>query len=139
MESQYNWKGISIDINEQSISSFNPNRKNKGICADATSVNYNDLLSQHYKSKNIDYLQLDCNPPNITYDILQKIPFDTYKFGVITYEHDYYNDETGSFREKSRKILNSHGYKLICGNISSLKDKNPFEDWWIHLNNLEDI
>ena len=132
LETQYNWKGISIDINEQSISIFNSNRKNKGICADATSINYSDLLSQHYESKNIDYLQLDCDPPNITYDILQKIPFDTYKFGVITYEHDYYNDETGSFREKSRKILNSHGYKLICGNVSPLKDKYPFEDWWIH-------
>ena len=46
----------------------------------------------------IDYLQLDCDPPVITYKILLKIPFDKVKFGVITYEHDHYNDITNSYR-----------------------------------------
>jgi len=132
LETQFDWQGISIDINQQSIMSFNNNRKNVGICADATSIDYIQLFSEHYKSTNIDYLQLDCDPPNITFDVLEKIPFDTYKFGVITYEHDFYNDITGSYREKSRVFLKSKGYKLICGNISPLKDKYPFEDWWIH-------
>jgi len=80
----------------------------------------------------IDYLQLDCDPPNITYDILLKIPFDKIKFGVITYEHDYYNDKTKSYRDKSREYLISKGYKLIVGNISPDRNNNPFEDWWIH-------
>ena len=132
LETQFDWQGISIDINQQSIMSFNNNRKNVGICADATSIDYIQLFSEHYKSTNIDYLQLDCDPPNITFDVLEKIPFDTYKFGVITYEHDFYDDATGSYREKSRSFLKSKGYKLICGNISPLKDKYPFEDWWIH-------
>ena len=132
LEKEFDWKGVSIDINPKSKELFDKNRKNESICADATSIDYIQLLSEHYKSTSIDYLQLDCDPANITYDILEKIPFDTYKFGVITYEHDFYNDITGSYREKSRVFLKSKGYKLICGNISPLKDKYPFEDWWIH-------
>jgi FkbM family methyltransferase len=132
LEKEFDWKGISVDINPKSKELFDKNRKNKCICTDAVKMDYNQVLEEHYKSKKIDYLQLDCDPANITYDILQKIPFDSYKFGVITYEHDYYNDETGSYREKSRVFLKGKGYKLICGNISPLKDKYPFEDWWIH-------
>ncbi len=132
LEKEFDWKGVSIDINPKSKELFDKNRKNESICADATSIDYIQLLSEHYKSTSIDYLQLDCDPANITYDILQKIPFDNFKFGVITYEHDFYNDSTGSYREKSRVFLKGKGYKLICGNISPLKDKYPFEDWWIH-------
>jgi beta-1,4-mannosyl-glycoprotein beta-1,4-N-acetylglucosaminyltransferase len=132
LETQFDWKGISVDIHPDCKELFDKNRKNECICADATSIDYIKLFSEHYKSASIDYLQLGCNPANITYDILQKIPFDTYKFGVITYEHDFYDDATGSYREKSRSFLKSKGYKLICGNISPLKDKYPFEDWWIH-------
>jgi beta-1,4-mannosyl-glycoprotein beta-1,4-N-acetylglucosaminyltransferase len=132
LETQFDWQGISIDIHPDSKDLFDKNRKNECICKDATSIDYIQLFSEHYKSTSIDYLQLDCDPANITYDILEKIPFDTYKFGVITYEHDFYNDHTGSYREKSRSFLKSKGYKLICGNISPLKDKYPFEDWWIH-------
>jgi hypothetical protein len=132
LETQFDWQGISIDMHPDSKDLFDKNRKNECICKDATSIDYIQLFSEYYKSTSIDYLQLDCDPANITYDILQKIPFDIYKFGVITYEHDFYNDHTGSYREKSRSFLKSKGYKLICGNISPLKDKYPFEDWWIH-------
>ena len=132
LEYDFNWSGVSIDINIVSVEGFNNVRKNKCLCADATKIDYIKLLNENYESTNIDYLQLDCDPPNITFDILSKIPFDNYKFGVITYEHDHYNDNTGKYREKSREFLKERGYKLIAGNISSYKDKCPFEDWWIH-------
>ncbi len=132
LEYEFNWSGVSIDINISSVEGFNNVRKNKCLCEDATKIDYIKLLNDNFKSANIDYLQLDCDPPNITFDILTKIPFDKYKFGVITYEHDHYNDNTGKYREKSREFLKERGYKLIAGNISSYKDKCPFEDWWIH-------
>jgi hypothetical protein len=80
---------------------------------------------------NMDYLQLDCDPPNITYDILNKIPFDKYKFAIITYEHDYYIDETKSFQEKSKNYLEGLGYLRVISNISP-DDNRPYEDWWVH-------
>ena len=35
------------------------------------------------------------------------------------------------FRKKSRKYLESFGYKLIVDNISP-DDDRPYEDWWVH-------
>ena len=131
LETNFSWKGISVDIDKNYVDYFNKNRINKCICDDATKINYEKLL-QKYDISNIDYLQLDCDPPNITYEILLTIPFNKYKFGVITYEHDFYNDITGEYRQKSRDFLLNKGYKLIAGNISPYKDDNPFEDWWIH-------
>ena len=132
LENKFNWYGISIDIKYEKTIEFNNNRKNKSICTDASKIDYKQLLSDYFKCTNIDYLQLDCDPPNTTFEILKKIPFDIYKFGVITYEHDYYNDPSGKYRNESRNFLNKQGYKLICGNISAMKNKYPFEDWWIH-------
>ena len=132
LETDFAWTGISVDFNNIFVNNFNTNRDNKCICSDATKIDYLELLSTNYTSTNIDYLQLDCDPPNITFDILQKIPFDQYKFGVITYEHDFYNDNTGSYREKSRVFLKEKGYLLIAGNISPYRNTCPFEDWWIH-------
>ena len=129
LEENYNWSGISIDINQESYRIFNEKRRNKCICKDATKIDYKTLLKDYTE---IDYLQLDCDPPVITYLILLKIPFDRVKFGVITYEHDYYSDVTESYREKSRDYLKKLGYKMVVGNISPNKENNPFEDWWIH-------
>ena len=57
-------------------------------------------------------------------------PLVEYKFGVITYEHDYYTDESKSYRDLSRKFLKSKGYKLMVSNIAP-NDTDIFEDWWI--------
>ena len=130
LEKDFNWKGLSIDINIDSWYSFIEKRENQCLNVNALECDYNNILEKY--GNIIDYLQLDCDPPNITYDILLKIPFDKIKFGVITYEHDYYNDKTKSYREKSREYLINKGYKLIVGNISPDRNNNPFEDWWIH-------
>ena len=63
--------------------------------------------------------------------MLLKIPFETRKFAVITFEHDYYFEENSDVRRKSRKYLESHGYELIASNIA-LDNHNPYEDWWVH-------
>ncbi len=132
LEKEFDWKGISIDLNQNYIIDFMTNRNNKCICADAKTIDYDKLLTYFSPNNQIDYLQLDCDPANITYEILLRIPFDKYKFGVITYEHDYYYDSTKSYREKSREYLKSKGYILVAGNISPNNFENPFEDWWIH-------
>jgi hypothetical protein len=59
------------------------------------------------------------------------MPFDTKRFGVITFEHDHYADPTGGYREKARKYLESYGYVLFASNISPDEDR-PYEDWFVH-------
>ena len=131
LEDQYNWKGISVEIQEHEVNKFQNIRSNPIYLGDATQINYSDFLKNNSFGTHIDYLQLDCDPPSVTYDILTKIPFDKHKFAVITYEHDHYVDQTGSYRDKSREYLKSKGYVLVVSNISP-DDNSPFEDWWIH-------
>lgn len=128
LEKEFEWKGISIDIDSKLVEIFNNNRDNKAIQKDATKINYNELLQ---KNLIIDYLQIDCDPPAISYKVLQKIPFHTHKFAVITFEHDHYLDDTQSIRDKSRKFLQSFGYELVVSNISP-DDYCSYEDWWVH-------
>jgi SAM-dependent methyltransferase len=131
LEQQFDWKGVALDIDESFVNAHNTERKNPCIMKDATKINYPAFLSGLDFSNEIDYLQLDCDPPSITYQILLTLPFDTHKFAVITYEHDFYCDETKSFQEKSRKYLESYGYIRVVNNISP-DDNRPYEDWWVH-------
>ena len=121
------WTGISIDINANSVNTFREKRKNTVIESDATKVNYSELLTE----TTVDYLQIDCDPPTVSYQVLEKIPFHTHKFAVITFEHDDYADDTQSIREKSRKYLESYGYILIADDIAP-DDYCNYEDWWVH-------
>ena len=131
LESEFEWKGVSIDVEKESIERHFEDRKNQALLRDATKLDYKVLFKQAKAPSIVDYLQLDCDPPSVTYDILTKIPFKDYKFRVITYEHDYYQDDSKLFKEKSRTFLKEKGYKLLISNVSTDGVKD-FEDWWIH-------
>lgn len=131
LETEFGWDGISIEIKENLCKMFSEQRKNKILCADATQVDYLSLLNEFNKGTTFDYLQLDCEPSEVTYQILLKIPFDYYKFAIITYEHDHYVDLTNSYRTKSREYLKSKGYEILVPNVSP-NECSSFEDWWYH-------
>jgi hypothetical protein len=131
LESKFNWKGISLEIDPKLVINFNGVRKNTCYHKDATDINYSDLLDNQNWGNEYDYLQLDCEPPKNTFDALLLIPFDRYKFAIITYEHDYYVDDTKSYREKSRNHLKYYGYELVVNDIAP-DHTSTFEDWWVH-------
>jgi hypothetical protein len=131
LEMQYNWNGISIEILPELCSQFENERNNKIVCADATKINYTKLLDEFDKGTDFDYLQLDVEPSRVTFECLLAIPFERYRFGIITYEHDHYVDMSSSYRDKSRKYLKLMGYELLVANVSP-NDNSPFEDWWYH-------
>lgn len=132
LEQQFHWTGIGIEKKSEDVKEYNLQRPStKIIESDALNIDYNQILSENYQNNTIDYLQLDIEPPGNTYECLLKIPFDKYKFAIITYEHDDYIDITKSYREKSRKFLEYHGYKLIVNDIS-VDGVSNFEDWWVH-------
>jgi tetratricopeptide (TPR) repeat protein len=125
---QFGWKGHGFDVNPLAVDS---NRKNPCVLKDALSVDYDELLSDMEYGEVIDFLQVDLEPAETTYEALKVIPWDKYKFRVVTFEHDYYNDETKSFRDKSREYLKSKGYELLITNIAP-DTLRVFEDWWVH-------
>lgn len=131
LEQKFGWNGISIDIKEEEIAKFKGKRNCTAIVKDALCTNYDKLLSAYTDVTDIDYLQLDCEPPENTLKILLSIPFEKYRFAVITFEHDYFCDFNGTVREKSRAILHSHGYELVVSDVAP-DDRGTYEDWWVH-------
>lgn len=131
LESKFNWTGTGIEWKKELADKYKLQRKNEILCVNALEVNYTELLSKINNSGVIDYLQLDCEPSSVTYDIMTKIPFDSFVFRVITYEHDHYVDVTLEFREKSRKFLEKLGYELVVNDVAPT-NKATFEDWWVH-------
>lgn len=91
-----------------------------------------EILSKYFKNNNIDYFSFDLEPPLLTLDVLKIIPFDKYKFKVITYEHDGYRGYNTV--KPSRNIFKQFGYKRIKTVIMEKYHHNitKAEDWYIH-------
>ena len=128
LESQYDWSGVSFEIESDKVDYFNTIRKNKCICANATKFDYKSLFDERKYPKQIDYLQLDCDPPQITLECLKKLPLEDYRFSVITFETDLYAGGQ-EVQKEQWEILSSLGYQRVVKNIKN--EGNPYEDWWI--------
>jgi len=128
LETQFGWDGISIDINHNETHKFSQERDNTVLCADATIIDFDGLFET---GENIDYLQIDCDPPFVSLAILQRIPFDKHKFATITFEHDAYADAEYNIDTLSREFMRTRGYILIAKNIAFDKT-NSYEDWYAH-------
>jgi hypothetical protein len=128
LESMYDWEGVSFEIDPIKVDYFNTIRQNKCICEDATTFDYKSLFEERNFPKQIDYLQLDCDPPQVTLECLKKLPLDDYRFSIITFETDLYAGGHDVQKEQW-EILCSLGYKRIAKNVNN--EGNPYEDWWI--------
>tara|TARA_Y100000389_G_C17408696_1_gene489592 strand:+ start:59 stop:1288 length:1230 start_codon:yes stop_codon:yes gene_type:complete len=128
LETEFGWKGISIDNSEALCYNFKENRNNTIICTDATQMDYTNLFNLHCVEPVIDYLQIDCDEASM--EILEKIPFETHKFGVITFEHDTYRLGT-DIRDKARTLLKKHGYQLVVNDVA-FSPQHSYEDWYVH-------
>lgn len=131
LESIFHWRGVSMDIDFESVTRFNKRRTNIAELADAITIDYTKLLERSNLPINqIDYLSIDCDPAPNTYAALRNIPFDSTKFAVITYEHDgYLMGDT--WMDLSRQYLVSKGYVLVVSKLA-VTDTTYFEDWWVH-------
>jgi len=138
LEQQFGWKGVSLDIEDSIVQSYNLSRKNKAVVSDATTVDYLDLLEKSgIHTRDLDFASIDCEPASNTYAALRALPLDVLRFAVITYEHDCYYAGP-KFKYSSRNYLWSHGYVLVASNISAGDagtgnlEYVDYEDWWVH-------
>ena len=131
LESSFGWTGKALDLDEGFVEAHRKTRKNECVLKDAQAVNYESFLKGVGMPRDIDYLQIDCDPPETTYRILMSLPLERHRFAVITYEHDHYCDDTKSFQEKARKYLESYGYFRVVDCIAP-DDFRSYEDWWVH-------
>ena len=131
LESEFDWSGVSFELDDDKVTNFNNVRRNKCICADATTYDYKSLFEERNYPKQIDYLQLDIDPAEGTLNALKVLPLDDYRFSVITYETDVYSSGA-DIQDEEIAILKDAGYQLVVKNIRN--EGNPFEDWWIDPN-----
>jgi hypothetical protein len=127
------WKGICVEIDSAHNDSYRQ-RTCKYINGDATTLDYQKLLSENNAPKTIDYLSLDID--HMSTAVLEKLPLADYIFNIITIEHDFYI-HGGIYRDAQRKILADAGYILLCADVlvpitHDTKPDCSFEDWWVH-------
>lgn len=135
LETVFEWRGISIELDQSLVNEFNSKRKNLALCKNALDIDYKQLLENYGFDNIVDYLQVDCDPPNISFEALKKVLSSGFKFRVITFEHDYYVDN--SIKQLSRDLLISHGYNLLVNDVA-FNTANSFEDWWV-LNKVDNM
>ena len=128
LEKDFDWSGISFELDADKVAFFNTIRENKCLCEDATLYNYKSLFEELNYPKQIDYLQLDIDPAEGTLRALKVLPLDDYRFSVITYETDVYSSGA-DIQDEQIEILESQGYQLVSKNVKC--EGNPYEDWWI--------
>ena len=130
LETVFGWTGVGIDSYKPWIDAWSRHNPVEHACG--LKVDYLDLLHRHGMNQSIiDYLSIDCDPPEQTLKILKRLPFDQVQFAVITFEHDCHAHGPG-VKHASRDYLNSYGYQLVVSNISENGMATDFEDWWVH-------
>ena len=73
LRSEFNWQGISVEIDQQFQSQFGLNRLNKCYLADATTFDWREAIkNKGWKRKRFDYVSIDCEPPDITLKALRE-------------------------------------------------------------------
>ena len=129
LETEFNWRGFGIEILPECVANFHT-RSNPCLCKDATITNYKALFEKYNAPKQINYLQLDIEPADNTLEALKKMPLDEYRFSVITFEHDAYQDPDGArVQKEARGILESYEYQLVVENLQH--EWRAFEDWYV--------
>jgi hypothetical protein len=127
---QLGWSGVSLDIDPEIVKDFNRKRVNKCLLEDALKFDYSLI-----NSKVIDYLQVDCDPADISLKALARALKSGKTFKVITFEHDKYavGDKV---QNQALALLEKNGYMRIVDNIAPRRNQ-PFEDWYIHPEYIE--
>jgi len=128
LESEFDWLGVSFELDGNKVSYFNTIRENKCQCQDATRFDYDVLFVERNYPPQIDYLSVDIDPAEQTLRALQKLPWDKYRFSVITFETDIWHDGA-DVQDEQIKFLEGLGYEMVVRNVAN--ENNPYEDWWI--------
>ena len=135
---EFGWHGVTLELDPSHFPLWRDQRPDSTLLiADALAVDYAKALPMYFgeASGRLDYLQLDIDPSINTLAVLKRLPLDSWRFSVITFETDAYTNDMRA-RDESRAILSAHGYVLVAKDVCVLfppvsPQPIPFEDWWV--------
>jgi FkbM family methyltransferase len=94
-------------------------RQIRGNTYSVETITLTELLQSHGAPQVIDYLSIDTEGSE--FDILKAFDFDSYRFRVITVEHNFAPQRSDIYQ-----ILTEHGYRRVAETASR------FDDWYVH-------
>lgn len=114
LEVHFGWTGIAVDVTDQRDAlQWSDRPGTRHIVQDAATIDYAALFAESFPGGEIDFLSLDLEPPDITYDVLRVLPWESWRPHVIAYEADAYRDVEAAAREQeAAAFLRSIGYSL---------------------------
>ena len=134
LESQNNWKGITIEFKKELQPLWNSckERKNKIYFEDALKFNYKITLQENNLPLHLNYLSCDIDPRDKTFEALKKILKEGLSFDFISFEHDDYTSDE-SYHKLASEYSIPKGYKIAVNNIYPKNKKNKiFETWFVN-------
>ena len=126
LEEEFNWTGVSLEIQEHYVTEHNLNRKNPCLKEDAMSFNWDEYLECNSWPKQIDYLVIDTDQCNLR--SLMNLPLSRYRFNIIVVEHkiprrDPLDPGEIDVQVTQQSILKNYGYTLVGSGYT--------DDYWI--------
>jgi FkbM family methyltransferase len=107
-------------ISEFEKHDFHSNSRKHSKSYNVKTISLYDLLKKHNAPSYIDYLSIDTEGSE--FEILEKFDFNTYKFGIITCEHNFTEN-----RIRIYNLLIKNGYKRVYEKLSK------YDDWYVSL------
>lgn len=128
LEQQFGWQGLGLELDAGMVARHQRLRRNPCLQADALTLDIESCLQAAGLPAVIDYLSLDIDPPANSLRALQRLPHQSYRFRVITFEHDLSFGGSAE-RVQSRRLLRDLGYELLVADVSWCG--HVVEDWWV--------
>lgn len=132
-EAELGWQGICVERGIGYTEHYQKNRSCLFLNEDATQIDYKTIFAQLAFPSRIDYLSVDIDENSAIG--LSKLPFDDYRFSVITIEHDSYRFGD-TLKNQEREILRHHNYTMLFSDVlvplgCGMGTNLSFEDWWV--------
>jgi len=140
LETKYNWKGISIELDKshEPIWHNNKMRNNSIYFEDALTFKYKEKLIENNLPLHINYLSCDIDPTCNTFNALKRIINAGITFDFISFEHDEYwrknyTNDINDYHRLAIDFLSDRNYKIAIDNVyPKNKPEKLFETWFIN-------
>jgi hypothetical protein len=131
----YKWTGISLEIDPAFLPKWKESWRDDSVLriADATKFDFASL-----ENKRFNYIQLDVEPPSVTFECLKHILESGIAADCITFEHDLYANPLahGVYKERAYDLLKEYGYRRAIEGVLRIDMPHvDFEDWYVRDDN----